>query len=186
MHHKLNLFLRYFLPEDIRYFWYFCLCECKVIHISPFSFRKCTRATGRSRGKRASSCVWTLSLYSPPKAKQTSPVLWVILKTVCNIWIFLNCNLNLNICRKVGARRKKGFYGMIKFTNILSSCRSNTRKSMRKTKARWLALSQSVMTLRWPTLLWPPSYRVTATTRRNMRTLRPSTGEAVALMGPSW
>lgn len=60
---------------------------------------------------------------------------------------------------------------------ILSPCRSNTRKSIRKTKARWLALNPSVMTLRWPTLPWQPNYRATATTRRNMRTRRPSTGE---------
>lgn len=33
------------------------------------------------------------------------------------------------------------------------------------------------MTLRWLILLWPPKSRVTATTRRNMRTPRPSTGE---------
>lgn len=33
------------------------------------------------------------------------------------------------------------------------------------------------MTLRWPILLWPPKSRVTATTRRGMRTPRPSTGE---------
>lgn len=39
------------------------------------------------------------------------------------------------------------------------------------------------MTLRWPTLPWQPNYRATATTRRNMRTRRPSTGEAPDLMG---
>ena len=48
---------------------------------------------------------------------------------------------------------------------------------MRRTKGRWSALSRSVMTLRWHTLLWPPNYRVTATTRRTMRTPRPNTGE---------
>lgn len=39
------------------------------------------------------------------------------------------------------------------------------------------------MTLRWPTLLWQPNYRVAATTRRTMRTLRPNTGEAFDLDG---
>lgn len=72
-----------------------------------------------------------------------------------------------------------------KITDISSPSRSSIRSSMRKTKARWLALSQSVMTLRWPTLLWPPSCRVTATTRRTMRTPRLNTGEARDFSPPS-
>lgn len=40
------------------------------------SCRKCTRVTGRSRGRRASSCVWTPSPYSPLKPRETSPATW--------------------------------------------------------------------------------------------------------------
>lgn len=99
--------------------------------------------------------------------------MWVSLKTCVNvyhifIWIFTYLKKS---CR---------FYATI-ITPIavisLSLGRSNTRSSMRRTKGRWSALSRSVVTLRWPTLLWPPNYRVTATTRGTMRTPRPNSGD---------
>lgn len=54
--------------------------------------------------------------------------------------------------------------------------RSNTGRIMRKAKAKPSALSRSVTTLKWLTLLWPPNFRATCTTRRTMRTPRPNTG----------
>lgn len=81
---ELNLFLRYVLIEE------FCCC-LEVKRDEHLFFRKCTRATGRSRGKRASSWAWTLSPYSRLKPKETWPVMWVSLKTCVNvyyIWIY--------------------------------------------------------------------------------------------------
>lgn len=70
-----------------------------------FFSRKCTRATGRSREKKALSCVWTLSPFSPPEQRGTWPVMWVPLKSVC---VF-----------KIGLRRK-GFFNVKFWTWIFA------------------------------------------------------------------
>ena len=56
----------------------FCLFTAHVRWLWMYFSRKCTRATGRSREKKALSCVWTLSLSSPPEPRGTWPVTWVI------------------------------------------------------------------------------------------------------------
>lgn len=55
---------------------YFVLTFYDVHTYFLFS-RKCTRATGRSRGKRVLSCIWTLCLSSLLKPRETWPVMWV-------------------------------------------------------------------------------------------------------------
>lgn len=49
-------------------------------------YRKCTRASGRSRGKRALSFVWTLCRYLQQRLSETWLAMWDILISVQNLF----------------------------------------------------------------------------------------------------